>query len=433
MGDAGPDKQDTSAPDWYQRAQQRAAQGFAFDETPKEKAAREAKIAEDLRAAEEAGLQKEKLRRGVPLDDGDPVGPPRQLINRPMSDVRPRAIDWMWKGWIPKKYITLIVGETGAGKSTVLADIVARLTIGAPWPGDSLPRPPGRVLWLGSEDGAEDMTVPRLIACGADLTRITEIQGVMQAGKRTTFSMQDDLEAVRAGLAYARSVNAPFDMLVVDPITSYLPGRKLRKVDVNDTGQFRSIIEPWFEIAQTHNLAICSVTHFNKDATRSMLHRVTGTAAFTQTCRSLCAFVDRKTDEEPYGKAMVQVKTNLPEHPGGAWRFQTKKITIGEDPENGRPIVATHPKWDSLDPDLTPESLMGGERGPVSSYGAEFGQWVRNHFMTTSQGAALPVTGVKNAALAANVSSDDWWAKNSGQFLHKYNVNGIWMCVLRIP
>jgi RecA-family ATPase len=97
-----------------------------------------------------------------------------------MSDVQVRSIDWLWTGWIPRKYITLVVGESGAGKSTVLADIVARITTGEPWPGETERRTPGRVLWLGSEDGAEDMTVPRLMACNADLPRVIEIQGVQQ-------------------------------------------------------------------------------------------------------------------------------------------------------------------------------------------------------------------------------------------------------------
>src|SRR5690606_24162592 len=95
-------------------------------------------------------------------------GTPRHLIGRPMSTIQARALDWLWIGWIVRKYITLFVGESGAGKSTVLADIVARITTGLAWPGETEDRTPGRVLWLASEDGASDMTVPRLMACNAD-------------------------------------------------------------------------------------------------------------------------------------------------------------------------------------------------------------------------------------------------------------------------
>jgi hypothetical protein len=376
-------------------------------------------------AIEKEKTRRQELKAGVLPDTG---GEPRQLIGRSMAEVQMRAIDWLWTGWIPRKYITLIVGESGAGKSTVLADIVARITTGSPWPGSTEQRPPSRVLWLGSEDGAEDMTKPRLMACGANPDRVIEIQGVKQGEGRATFSMQDDVGAVKYWLEFARKENDPFVMLVIDPITSYLPGRRLRKVDMNDTGQLRSILEPWFEVAQTYNLAIASVTHFNKDTTRSMLHRVTGSAVFAQTCRSLCAMVARE-DDGPFERAMVQVKVNLPEHPGGAWRFRTEKICLGEDPMNHNPINATRPAWDSLDTAITPSSLMGGQRGPISDTPTSFGLWVRAHFMSTDPAhGGLRCEDVLATALSQKVCSKRWWNEHSGEFLEKKNVGGIYWC-----
>ena len=41
----------------------------------------------------------------------------------------------------------LLSAPTGAGKSTVLADITARVTTGKPWPGEDDWRAPERVLW----------------------------------------------------------------------------------------------------------------------------------------------------------------------------------------------------------------------------------------------------------------------------------------------
>ena len=77
----------------------------------------------------------------------------------------------------------------------MLTDIAARVTTGMPWPGEphETQRRPGRVLWLGSEDGLADMTRPRMTACGAMSERVIVIEGVLQNGKRNTFSLQDDL------------------------------------------------------------------------------------------------------------------------------------------------------------------------------------------------------------------------------------------------
>jgi hypothetical protein len=377
-------------------------------------------------------LDIEKLRlRQVEIKAGelDVPGAPRQLLGRLMSEVQPRALDWVWIGWIVRKYITLFVGESGAGKSTVLADIVARITTGLPWPGETEQRRPGRVLWLASEDGAADMTVPRLMACNADRERVIEIEAVRQGGRLTTFSMQDDIEAVKEWLVYARDVqNDPFTALVIDPVTSYLPGRRLRKVDMNDSGQLRTILEPWFKVAQESNIAPICVTHFNKDETRSMLHRVTGSAVFAQTCRSLCAMIECPDDGE-FQKAMVQVKTNLPEHPGGAWRFETKKVKVGDDPVNHNPINATRPIWIEKDETITPRSVMGGKRGPVGAdVGAGFAIWLKFQFLTTDLENGLPITQIRDAAFAAKICSKKWWEEHSGKYLQKRNDGGKWMC-----
>lgn len=69
----------------------------------------------------------------VTIDLGAPPAG-RKLVGRSLSGVKMRAIEWLWTGWIPKGYITLFAGETGAGKSTVLGDVTARITTGKPWP-----------------------------------------------------------------------------------------------------------------------------------------------------------------------------------------------------------------------------------------------------------------------------------------------------------
>ncbi|MCJ2185224.1 AAA family ATPase [Novosphingobium beihaiensis] len=360
----------------------------------------------------------------------------RSLAFRSLDNVPMRAIDWLWPGWIPKGYITLFAGETGAGKSTVLADITARVTSGASWPGEALDasREPGRVLWLGSEDSIEEMTVPRLSACGAELSRIIEIQGVQIDGQRSAFSMQDDLQAVARWLEFSRDEGQPFSMLVIDPVTSYLPGQKLRKVDLNDAGQLRSILEPWLRLAQDFNIAIVCVTHFAKDTTRAMLHRVLGSAAFAQTCRSLCAVIERPAAEgigaDPHAKALVQVKVNLPEHPGGSWKFRTVKVEVGTDPRSGKPIYATRPDWEELDSALTPQTAIGRARGPASKFLSAFGSWLRAYFAEQG-GEWHAVADVRSHAIGEIGISESWWDRHSGEFLEKQNAGGKWLC--RIP
>jgi hypothetical protein len=350
-----------------------------------------------------------------------------ELILRSMGTVKMKHVDYMWSGWIPKGYVTLVAGETGAAKTTVVADITARVTTGAPWPGEEVGRKPVKVMWLGSEDGIEDMTVPRLVACNANLNNIFEIQGIRHEGQRTTFSMQDHIEKIEKVLEASCNDECRFEMIVIDPITSYLCGQRLKKVDLNDSGQLRSILEPWLVVAQKYHIAIVCVTHFMKDTTRSMLHRVLGSAAFAQTCRSLIAVVERKDEQTPYAKTMIQVKTNLPEHPGGAWLFKTEKVQVGFDEASDKPIYATRPKWDKLESLVNLDNSVGSS-GAHSNRGVTFGIWLNHRFSNVPPNEGLKVSDVKAYALEYNVVSDVWWNKHSGEYLDKRNINGVWQC-----
>lgn len=352
---------------------------------------------------------------------------PTSLIIRSMAEVQMAAIEWVWPGWFPYGYLTLVAGETGAAKTTVVADVVSRISTGAPWPNETEWRKPAKVLWLGSEDGIEDMTVPRLTACGADLRNIMEIRGVNRDGVRNTFSMQDDIQAVAALLAQGIENGAPYAAIVIDPITSYLSGRKQREIKLNDAGQLRAVLEPWLDVAQRYKIAIICITHLAKDTNRQMLHRVLGSGAFTHTCRSLIAVVDRKTDERPWAKAMAQVKMNLPDHPGGAWLFETERVQVGVDDKSGKPIHATKPNWDDLDALVDVDNLVASS-GVRSEKDLAFALWLSQYFRELPSSEGVEVSKVKEAALAACVITAKQWEKFSPKYLEKKNIVGIWYC-----
>lgn len=369
----------------------------------------------------EKRLEMEQLKQGAQPRPGT-------LQMRTADQITFESVWWLWPGYLACSFLNLVVGETSAGKSTVLADIAARVTTGAPWPGESVDarRMPGRVLWLGSEDPFEILTGPRLSACGADPRMVTEIQSVMRGTKVDTFSMQDDLGSVRAELMWAKQNGNAYAMLVIDPITSYLQGGKLRRVDMNDSGQLRTILEPWVRLAQDTGIAIVGVTHLAKDTTRSMLHRVLGGGAFAQLCRSLVAVVNLP-DSGPNEKAVLQVKSNLPGLVRGAWRFRTDVRHVAND-QFGRPITASYPEWQAYDHRLTPEALAGGARGPVGKQAPPFGIWLQGVFASAPKEEGLPVTQVKALALEEKVVSPRWWDDHSGEILDKRNVAGVWWC-----
>jgi len=90
-----------------------------------------------------------------------------------------KSIDWLWPGYIPLGKVTLLEGASGTGKSYLGLDIAARVSRGAPWPGQVQgPQQAGHVLLLASEDGRDDTLLPRLTTMGADFDRFTCLSAV---------------------------------------------------------------------------------------------------------------------------------------------------------------------------------------------------------------------------------------------------------------
>src|SRR4051794_16930794 len=95
-----------------------------------------------------------------------------------LSDVHPRPVEWLWPGRLPAGKLVVLDGDPGDGKSTMLTDLSARLSVGGAFPdGHQSPRPRSVVL-LSAEDAADDTIRPRLDAAGADPTRVVIFDGV---------------------------------------------------------------------------------------------------------------------------------------------------------------------------------------------------------------------------------------------------------------
>jgi len=80
------------------------------------------------------------------------------------ADVIPERVSWLWPGRIPRRKLTVIDGDPGLGKSTLLVDLAVRVTTANPMPDDSwrdLDQPAGVIL-LSAEDGIADPIRPRL-------------------------------------------------------------------------------------------------------------------------------------------------------------------------------------------------------------------------------------------------------------------------------
>lgn len=80
--------------------------------------------------------------------------------------VSSKAVDWLWYPYIPYGKITILQGDPGEGKSTMMMQLAALITNGKAMPDGSGDKIPGNVIYQAAEDGIEDTIKPRLEAAG---------------------------------------------------------------------------------------------------------------------------------------------------------------------------------------------------------------------------------------------------------------------------
>ena len=68
--------------------------------------------------------------------------------------------------------ITLLQGDPGDGKSTMMMNLIAELSTGGKTPDGCKIGAPQKVIYQCSEDGVSDTIKPRLERCGADCRKI---------------------------------------------------------------------------------------------------------------------------------------------------------------------------------------------------------------------------------------------------------------------
>lgn len=93
-----------------------------------------------------------------------------------MEDVVSKEVEWLWYPYIPYGKITIIEGDPGEGKTTLVLKLAAALSRGLPLPcDDDKEYEPIHIIYQTAEDGIEDTIKPRLEKAGADCSMIRVI------------------------------------------------------------------------------------------------------------------------------------------------------------------------------------------------------------------------------------------------------------------
>lgn len=217
----------------------------------------------------------------------------------------PEAINWLWQDWLAASKFHLLAGRAGTGKTTLALSMAATISAGGSLP-DGAPAQVGDVVIWSGEDGVRDTLVPRLLASGADMSRVHFVGGVSDGHGQRTFAPATDTSLLDDRLSQLPSAK----LLIIDPVIVAVSG------DSNKGGDVRRGLQPLADLAEKHGIAVLGITHFNKGmAGADPLDRVTGSLAFGAVARVVMGVASPK---DPDGeRRLVRLKSNIGTDEGG--------------------------------------------------------------------------------------------------------------------
>lgn len=211
------------------------------------------------------------------------------------SEVPVKSVEWLWYPYIPYGKVTVLQGEAGDGKSTLILKLAAMLTRGEPMPfTDGEGAEPVNVIYQSTEDDADDTIVPRFIAAGGDTDRLLFIN---EKEQYLSFSDERLLEAIRQTKA---------KLIVLDPLSAYIG----ESTSINSANEVRRQFRPLIDIAKEQGCAILIVHHMNKAIGQKALNRGVGSVDIVGAARSVL-LVGRTDKERSDERILAQVKSNL--------------------------------------------------------------------------------------------------------------------------
>lgn len=230
-----------------------------------------------------------------------------------LADVQARDVGWLWPGRLPAGMISVLDGPPGVGKSTVVVDLVARLTTGRPLPNEEGSRSAVNVVLLGHEDSPQHTIRPRLDAAGADPSRVHLLMSIGDRHPR----LPDDIDEIRRVI---RDTDAK--LLVVDPVSAYVAADMHRDNDV------RTALASLGTMAEETGVAVLLVRHLRKSGGTDALGRGLGSIAIIALARAgLMLLVD---PDDPQAKILAWSKMSVgPCPPSLRWRLRTGSGTPG--------------------------------------------------------------------------------------------------------
>ena len=210
------------------------------------------------------------------------------------SDVQSEKIHWFWYPFIAYGKVTLLQGDPGDGKSTMMLSLISQLSTGGTTPdGKELGRPQ-HIIYQCSEDGAADTIKPRLEKCRADCRNIAFINEEVHEG--ITLNDERLYEAIES--FHPR-------LVVIDPIQAYISNSS----DLQVAARARKLLRRLSTWAEVFDCAVVLIGHMNKHESAKGLYRSIGSIDVVASARSVLQI--ERDGRDPDIRILRQIKNSL--------------------------------------------------------------------------------------------------------------------------
>ena len=222
-------------------------------------------------------------------------------IVRWASTVEIKTVEWLRKPLIPKAKVTIVQGDGGEGKTTMMLAVAAMLSRGIKPPtmqnGSLLPQEacePINIFYASTEEEIADSALPRFLRNGGDMERFA-FSGELS---RHLLLKEDD---IRSAIEQSRA-----GLMIIDPVQAFLPvGATMTNVNA-----MRPIFTMLSNVAMETGCSIVLIGHMNKNEGAKDIHRGLGSADIAASVRSIL-LVHRKKEENM--SIVRAVKSNFDE------------------------------------------------------------------------------------------------------------------------
>lgn len=247
-------------------------------------------------------------RMAAQLDEQAGVPPERDRVHVVCGkDLKPQPIAWLWRDWLALGKMHILAGPAGCGKTTLMLTVGAAVTVGGHFPDNTRCKVGNVLVWSG-EDDPSDTLLPRLLAAGADASRVFFVQGSRVSGEDVPFDPARDMVQLMETITAIGGVS----LLIVDPVVSAVTGDSHKNTEV------RRALQPLVDLGAMTGAAVLGISHFAKGGQgQDPSQRVVGSVAFSAVARVVLVAAKTKGPEGEERRVLARAKSNIGPDDGG--------------------------------------------------------------------------------------------------------------------